>query len=161
MQSQINQKPPSLPPKPRIGSGMASTPSRGPPPPVTPRTSSLLPNQTGKSDSPDPSSSSAVELSDTEINLKPSDSGKTGFTGKSGPSSDCDISQSKEDKFSSPHPEKSAGSESSRGFEPEGWFSLIPCRCPEWKVLELLFSAHGLGKYFNFRKNCAKIFTKS
>ena len=111
MQSQLNPRPPTLPPKPRIGAGVAPNPTRGPPPPVTPRSSSLSANQPGQTGTLDVDQSCPASnyLSESEPESK--------VAGELPARSD---KLSLDDKFASPQAERSGGSESSRGFEPEG-----------------------------------------
>lgn len=124
-------KPPTLPPKPRIGSGAAV--QRGPPPPVLPRSSSLLSNPTGDNffaDSGSEQSTSNQEVPGIQLsgagsipNLPQTcfeEAVMVGSTNK------CDNRSGCEENLSSPQPTKSAGSENSRGFEPEGSVDMSP-----------------------------------
>ena len=120
MQSQGEVRPPTLPPKPRIGSGVPA--QRGPPPPVTPRRSSLSTNHATVSDEPDHYlvSKESVEqrmlLGTSDVKV-PNRSDEAVMVVNS--TDKCDT-RNFVDNLSSPQPGKSVGSESSRGFEPEG-----------------------------------------
>ena len=120
MQSQGEVRPPTLPPKPRIGSGVPA--QRGPPPPVTPRRSSLSTNHVTASEEPDHYlvSKESVEqrmlLGTSDVKV-PNRSDEAVMVVNS--TDKCDT-RNFVDNLSSPQPGKSVGSESSRGFEPEG-----------------------------------------
>ena len=122
MQSQSEVRPPTLPPKPRIGSGVP-TQQRGPPPPVTPRRSSLSTNHhVAASDETDRSvvSNDSAEQrmlsgsSDVRVGNRSDEAVMVATS-----TDKCDT-RTFADNLSSPQPGKSVGSESSRGFEPEG-----------------------------------------
>ena len=127
MQSNPNTRPPTLPPKPRIGSGVPLI--RGPPPPVQPRSSSLQATHQN-------SATGSQELcsDETDQRLVQPSAFLANEDNSVVPSSveavmvastlKCDT-KTFEDNLSSPQPGKSLGSESSRGFEPEGKFSKI------------------------------------
>lgn len=124
MQSNPNTRPPTLPPKPRIGSGVPLI--RGPPPPVQPRSSSLQANHQNSvsgsqefcSDETDQCSAQPSALLASEENSVAPSSLEAVMVAST---LKCDT-KTFEDNLSSPQPGKSLGSESSRGFEPEGKF---------------------------------------